>query len=421
MRIHLDRPVKRYALLGIGALLALFFAVNSASQFAAALFSEKSDLQSLQRAVWLEPGNAQYRYGLGLFEEQGNRAAAAEAFRAAVELNPHDALYWVHLATAYHFLNEGSDEEAALKQAVAADPTSPAVAWVAANTYMVLGDSDAALRELRIVLANTENMISPALARCWQIKPDPNFLMRNVLPEKSPVYEAFAQFLMQHGNTTDVAHIWQELLRIHQPVERRFVFAYMQYALDHGDSGQIVHIWEQASGIAELADYQPSPENLVVNGGFDLPILDGGLDWFYQPRQYVSLSLDPSQFNVAPRSLLIQFDRASIEDAGLYHLIPVQPDTDYEFSAYYKTEDLRGAGGPKFVLQDALSAVPYFSSDDLTGTEFWRDITGTFRTGHQTSLLLLRIQRVPAGDIISGKLWIDGVQLTVKQQGQAVQ
>jgi len=51
-------------------------------------------------------------------------------------------------------------------------------------------------------------------------------------------------------------------------------------------------------------------------------------------------------------------------------------------------------------------------SDDLRDSDFWRKADGTFTTGPDTHLLVLRIARVPAGSPIRGKLWIDGLQLT---------
>ena len=50
-------------------------------------------------------------------------------------------------------------------------------------------------------------------------------------------------------------------------------------------------------------------------------------------------------------------------------------------------------------------------SDDLRDSDFWRKIDGTFTTGPDTQMLVVRIARIPAGSPIRGKLWIDGLQL----------
>ncbi len=419
MRIELNSAAKKWPLLAAAVAFASAVAFFSASLFLAALWSDQNDLPHLQRAVWLQPGNADYRYRIGLFQQQLDPSLAAQWFRSAVSLNPHQPTYWLHLAAVYGFLQDERGRRDALQHAIAAAPKSPAVAWEAANTYMILGDSQDALAEFRVALAN--GRISESVQRCWQIKPDPNFLVANVFPKNPRVYEALARLLMLKHDAADTARVWQETIRLNQPIRQQFVFEYMRFALSDGDVDQALRVWQEAAGIASLADYQPSAENLVVNGDFSLPILNGGLDWFYQKTGNVSLALDPSQFYVAPRSLLIDFDRARIEDAGIYHFIPVEQNTEYDFSAYYKTADLEGAGGPEFVLQDALTAAPYFSSDQMTDADFWKEVHGSFKTGPQTKLLALRIQRVPAGDVIKGKLWIDGVRLAKRELEDADQ
>jgi hypothetical protein len=161
-----------------------------------------------------------------------------------------------------------------------------------------------------------------------------------------------------------------------------------------------------------LSAYQPSPENRVVNGDFMLAVLNAGFDWTYEKSSDVSLSLDQTESHAGHRSLSIIFDSHGIEDAGIRQLIPVEPNTKYDFSAYFKTQTLEGAGGPRFVLEDRFSGTNYFASDELKDTEIWKQVEGTFRTGADTRLLVLRVQRVPVGNAIRGKLWIGDIRLT---------
>ena len=85
---------------------------------------------------------------------------------------------------------------------------------------------------------------------------------------------------------------------------------------------------------------------LTVNGDFNLDVLNGGFDWQYQRQSSVALTLDPSDFHSGHRSLLVNFDGPGISDAGIRQFIAVQPNTPYEFSAYYKNGEIQGAGGP---------------------------------------------------------------------------
>ena len=156
----------------------------------------------------------------------------------------------------------------------------------------------------------------------------------------------------------------------------------------------------------------------MVNGDFSLPVLNGGFDWLYEKSPDVSLALDPTESHAGHRSLSIAFDSRGLEDAGIWQLIPVEPNTEYEFSAYFKSEDMQGAGGPRFLLEDHFSRVSYFASEELKDTDTWKQVEGTFSTGPDTKLLTLRIQRVPAGNAIRGKLWIGGVHLAQRHLAQ---
>ncbi len=65
----------------------------------------------------------------------------------------------------------------ALEHAIQADPTTPDVAWEAANFYLVQGDEAKALREFRVVLQNEPTLADPAIQFCWRINPDVDALL----------------------------------------------------------------------------------------------------------------------------------------------------------------------------------------------------------------------------------------------------
>jgi hypothetical protein len=250
------------------------------------------------------------------------------------------------------------------------------------------------------------------LESCWRIKPDVEALLREVVPKNGNAYSAFLDFLISKNESDAAAKVWNQLVQLHQPVEMRHIFEYVRYLIGRRDVGQAREVWGQSTNISELSEYQPSRENLVVNGDFSLPVLNGGFDWMYEKSSGVSLALDPTESHSGHRSLLITFDSHGIEDAGIRQLIPVEANMQYEFFAYFKAEGLEGAGGPRFLLEDRFTATNYFASEELRDADVWRQVEGTFSTGPDTQLLVLRVQRVPAGNAIRGKLWIAGVRLT---------
>jgi tetratricopeptide (TPR) repeat protein len=413
IKLALRGPARKIIFLGACLIFATGYIGLVARQFFADYFSRKLDLASLQLAARLEPGNADYQYRLGHYflQMQHEPATAVQFFKSATVLNPHNAGYWLELSRIYQRLANSDQQKDALQHAIAVDPSTPDVAWDAANFYWALRETDKALQEFRVVLENDPYLPAAALDRCWRIKPDVDSLLRDVVPRNSEVYSSFLDFLISRNEPAAAARVWTQLVQLQQPVEARHVFDYVRYLVNRRGVRQAYQAWQQAASLCDLSGYQPSPENLVVNGDFSLPVLNGGFDWQYEKLSDVSLALDPTESHSGHRSLSLIFDSRGIEDAGIRQLIPVEPNTKYEFSAYFKSEGLEGAGGPRFLLEDRFTRSAYFASEELKDEGFWRQVGGTFDTGPDTKLVVLRIQRVPAGNAIRGKLWIGGVRL----------
>ncbi len=417
MRILLYGPAGKILLLAISLLLAGSYLVLVTTEYAAAYFSGRQDIVSLQRAVRLEPGNSDYRYleGRYLWLVQRTPEAAVQAYLAAVQLNPHQANYWFNLAGVYDLLGNARLQQHALERAIQADPTTPEVAWEAANFYIVRGETDKALAKFRVVLQNDPYLPASALQLCWRIKPDIDVLLRDVVPPVSSVYSTFLEILISKKESAAAAKVWAEMAKLNEPVTTRYVFEYINYLVGERQVDQARLVWQQAGSLSGLATHQPNSENLVVNGDFSLDVLNGGFDWLYRQSPEVSLALDPTQFHTGNRSLLITFDSRGVEDAGIRQMIAVQPNTIYQFSAYFKAQDIQGVGGPRFAIQDLYKETIYYASEELKDADFWKPVTGNFTTGPDCKLLMLRIQRFPGGSPIKGKLWIDGIRLVEKQ------
>jgi len=418
MEIVLNSAWRKRLVIGAAVVPCLIYVVLAGRLFVASFFGDRPELASLQRAAGLDPSNADYRNHLGRYYALVARdpGAAIEPYRAAVQLDPHSARYWFDLASAYQVLGDISNQTVALGQAIEADPTTPDVAWEAANFYLVQGDDERALREFRVVLQNEPTLADPAIQFCWRINPDVDALLRDVVPPRSEAYLAFLNLLMQKQETAATAKVWAALMATPQTFELRYVFGYFQYLLDHKDVDQARLVWQQAAPRFGLSAYLPSGRNLIVNGDFSLDVLNGGFDWQYQKQQSVTLTLDPSDFHGGHRSLLITFDGPGVTDAGIRQFVAVQPNTLYEFSAYYKNVELEGAGGPHLTIQDVITQAILYDSDELKEAGFWKSITGEFTTGSDTRLLVLHVRRLPEGSPIRGKLWVDDFRLAPKRQ-----
>jgi Flp pilus assembly protein TadD len=417
MQISLHSAGRKWLVAAAAIVLGTPYLILAGREALGAWFADHVDLTSLHRAARLDPTNADYSNHLGRYYELVTRdpAAAIGPYRTAVQLNPHSARYWFNLASAYQVLGDTANQTSALEHAIKADPTTPDVAWEAANLYLVQGENEKALREFHVVLGNDPTLAGAAIQFCWRLKPDVDALLRDVVPPRSDAYVAFLSLLMAKQETAGTVKVWHSLMNVHQPFEVRHAFEYFRYLILHKEVDQATLVWQQTASRFGLLSYLPSSSNLIVNGNFSLDVLNGGFDWQYQKQSSVTLTLDPSDFHGGRRSLMISFDGPGIDDAGIFQFIAVQPDTTYEFSAYYKNGEVEGAGAPHFTIQDAYSQAVYYDSDELKDSGFWKSADGEFTTKADCKLVILHIRRLPAGSPIRGKLWVDDFHLAPKR------
>ncbi len=396
-------------------LLASVYISVTGKEFIASVFASRAELSPLQRAVRLSPGNADYRHRLGRYFAfvAGDPQSAIDSFRAAVTLDPYDAHYWFDLAAAYQVTGDVSGQRAALDRALQAEPTAPDVAWEAANFFLIDGDIDRALKEFSVVIANDNELVDAALRASWRVRPDTDALLRDVVPPRPDSLIQFLALLMSKQETDGTIKTWERLTQLHQKFENRYLYDYVHYLIGAHRPDVAMSAWEQAADTLGLSAYLPSEDNLVVNGDFSLDVLNGGFDWNYVNRVGVRPVLDQTNFRMGRRSLSLIFEGPGIYDAGIQQLIPVHPSTTYDFSAYYKSAEFEGAGGPQIVLRDAYTGAPLWSSDPLTDADFWKEVHSQITTLNSTTLVVLAIERLPAGSPIRGKLWLDDFELSV--------
>src|SRR5579872_2482783 len=400
MKIPFNTPSRRGPIVAVAAVLAITYVGLAASQFAASWLAGDVELNSLKWAAWLDPGNAEYRDHLGRYYDLVARDpySAVQEYRAASQLNPHSARYWFDLASSYQVLGDTAKQTAALERAIQADATTPDVAWEAANLYLVQGESEKALREFRVVIANDPSLQNVALQFCWRIKPDVDVMLQDIVPVRVEAYTSFLELLEAKEETTGAAKVWDALMQTHQPFELGYAYNYIRYLIKHKEADGAAIAWQQIANRFGLTSYLPSSSNLIVNSNFNLKVLNAGFDWQYQKQSSVTLTLDPTDFHTGRRS----------------QLISVQPNTTYNFTGYYKTGEIEGAGGPHFTIQDMYTQAVYYESEELKDTGFWKSADGEFTTGPDCKLVVLHIRRLPAGSPMRGKLWVGDFHLVRK-------
>src|SRR6202795_1633192 len=222
------------------------------------------DQGNLQEAIRLEPANAEYRELLGrylAFSGQ-NVDDAISNYQAAVHLNPYAARYWLDLASAYQVNNRTSEQRDSLERAVAADPTTPHVAWEAANFFLVQGDREKALRHFRVVLANDPEAVDLALQLCWRATGDANQILDQALPRRPDLYLSFLSLLVNRQEVAAAENVWNHLIALNQEFSTKVAFPYFRFLIAKQEVAAAQTAWQQLAGVnRSLQRYLPSREN----------------------------------------------------------------------------------------------------------------------------------------------------------------
>ena len=419
MEFRLESSSSRIALLAVCALVASLFCYEAVRLELAEHRIWSDDLAKMQSAAALEPGYAEYWDRLGRFMQFGldeqNLPDALHNYETAVKISPLTARYWIDLAIAHENLGETEKARKEFDQARKDYPGSAEVRWEYSNFLLRQGQVSDALKEMRTAVQEDYSLLPLAINRSWRATNDPDEVADAVLPSTAAAYIEALNFFAGEENVNAGLKIWRRLADSHQPFEIERLYPFLDVAIQQNRGADGKRMWLEALAARGLPHDIPADGSVVLNGGFEHDILNGGFDWRYEKQQSVVLTLDPSDFHGGHRSLLITFDGPGVTDAGIRQFIAVRPDTLYEFSAYYKNGEIEGAGAPHLTIQDFYTKAVLYDSDELKEAGFWKSATGDFTTGADTKLVVLHVRRLPEGSPIRGKLWVDDFRLVPKR------
>ena len=418
MNLALSSAARRVAWLTLSIALAAAYLYGTARACLASRLAGSTQLADLQRSVRLEPGNARYHALLASHEllVEFDIPAALHQFQAATELDPYNAGYWMALAQAHLVGGNLPAQQLAIERAVQVDPTTPDVAWEAANFYLVRNEPDKALPRLRVVIENQPDSVARAVKLAWRATHDVRKVMDEALPPRSDAYLALLQQMVEAREAAASDRVWDRTYGLNQTVSPGGVFFYLQSLMDARRVPRAQQVWRQVGERTPgFQSYQWSADNLAINGGFEYDLLNGGFDWRLQPVPFVKLALDNLNFHHGRQSLSVVFETYYPAQIGLLQYIPVAPSTRYTLRAFVKAEDLESASGPRFAIDDAYTKARLGISEETVGSTPWDARSFDFTTGPDTSLVALSVVRDPADRLIRGKFWIDDVIIARKR------
>src|SRR6202040_3934047 len=120
------------------------------------------------------------------------------------------------LAGAYQIGGHASEQASSVDSAVRTDPTTPHVAWEAANFFLVQGDPAKALPHFQVVLANDPEAVDSTLQLCWRATGDANQILEQALPRRPDLYLSFLRLLVSKHEVAAAENVWGHLIGLQQ-------------------------------------------------------------------------------------------------------------------------------------------------------------------------------------------------------------
>ena len=407
-------PLVRNVLLVVVCLGTLSIYLNRVARvYFARRSADSASVEGVERAIRLAPDNAEFPHLLGLqlsAADQDDDGAIA-SLRKAVALNPNSGRYWLDLASVYQVTGNVEKQNEAVQAALSAEPGSPEVAAEAAQYFLVAGDSGRALPLFRQALVQNPQAASAILLVCWRQTHDANLLLAQAIPENAELQLEFLRMLTGQKETAAANEVWQHVVASHSSFRPELSFFYVDYLLKEHDVAGFDRAWRELAALSpNLRSYLPN-DNLVVNAGFEHNLLNSGFDWRHEAVDHLTAGIDNTVARSGTRSLSLSYDGSPIYDAGWTQFVPVQANTNYDFSAWIKSENVTSSSGPRVAIVDARSGANLLLTDDVLDTHPWQQLNGTLRVPAGTELLAIKIVRAPANTRIRGRVWIDDLRL----------
>jgi hypothetical protein len=230
------------------------------------------------------------------------------------------------------------------------------------------------------------------------------------------VRAAFAKYLVARGRYDEGLRFWNTLTESQRKENRFAADPIIETLVANQHYHQAMEIWNEVSpGPAYHAEL-----GHLLDGGFENNLAHGPgaiFGWQVQSNPQVQIGIDAGQGHSGSRSLRVFFQvRTHIDAINVSQLVPVKPNTEYDFECYLKTERLESAETPVVVIANAADESQLAGSPTApSGNNNWQRISLSFKTGAKTEAVKVKMLRNSCPDSpvcpIFGTVWYDDFDL----------
>jgi len=423
MQIAIKTKAARWLLVTVEAAILVVLVGWVGKTYLADRLANRVTTYNLERAVKLDPSNADYHMQLGGLYEYSplevQLGKAEEHFRRATSLDPYDPQTWLNLAAALQLQGRPEEAEVCLQRVHLLAPNIPTYQWPIANFYLLQGNTDEAFRHFKLVLAGTGQYDSNVFSLAWKATDDAEKILQQVIPELVYTEFRYLNFLVSQRRLDAARAVWRRIVAGREEFSPDQSSLYIDTLVGARRVEEAYQVWTdlQKKGLIRYSSL-PSEENLISNGDFEEKMRNFGFAWRILPVEGVYAALDTSTYHSPSHALLVQFSgKENLGYAHVFQYVKASPGQSYRLQAFMKTEGITTDSGPRLQVSDPYDAAALDkATDELTGSsDGWVPLLLDFAAGPKTELIVVRLIRLPSkkfDNLISGKVWLDDVQLT---------
>jgi tetratricopeptide (TPR) repeat protein len=423
---HIDatRPLVRFfmVLTLVLALLASWSVVRSylGNTIAEYYDADENGLETIRRAVSWAPSDPLTHWRLGAIAQRqllpDQLHQVVHEYEKAASLSPNDYRYWVALGTALEQWGEVERGEKALRRAMELAPSYAYPRWYLGNLLLRSGRYDQAFAELRRAADANPDLRSQLLNLAWAVYNKDLDSFVEAVGNSASARAELAAYLVGRQRFEDGILLWQRLSEADKRANRSNGEAIVAALVTARSFHQAAEV---ANDLVPTAAYRTG-EGRLVDGGFEeevIPQTGAVFGWQVKSLPQAQVGIDPNRGHLSSRSMRIVFQVPSrLDSISVSQLVPVRPDTQYDFECYVRSQDLQSASTPRIEIADATEGQGVAGSNPApTGSTDWQRIAFSFKTGAKTDAVTVKIVRTSCGEDpvcpIFGTVWYDDFNL----------
>ena len=382
-------------------------------------------LATSEMAVRMAPNDPLPHWRLGkliqteLHSDQINRVIAE--YEKAVSLAPNDYRLWMDLGGA---LEQGGEIEKAEKALLTAVKLAPAYAfprWYLGNLLVREGRYSEAFAELQRASDANEKFQPQLFNLAWQINKNDFEALKAAIGNTPGTRAEFSKYLVGRGKLDEGLQLWNSLTESEKKPNRTAADSIIKSLIAAKQFHKAVTIWNDVTPVAN----HRAQVGQFIDPGFEYDFVNvpgAVFGWQFASTAPVQITVDPTQSRTGSRSLKIVFQVPNQLNAiNASQVVPVEPNAQYDFEFYLKTNKLVSAAAPVISVTDAADdAVLATSEPAPIGENDWQRVSLTFKTGAKAEALKLKINRGTCDADspvcpIYGTVWYDDFNLKARK------